>query len=111
LFKHRTHLQVETFKYKRKSTTIIPWRHLVKYGNQWIKRSKLYISQTTEIWCCEDKGLRSIHMYQIKCYFFVYHNSFSYFQFTAIRQEIRDIEEGKYDSKMNPIKVYCIMEK
>jgi hypothetical protein len=24
LFKHRTHLQVETFKYKRKSTTIIP---------------------------------------------------------------------------------------
>ena len=25
--------------------------------------------------------------------------------FTAIRQEIKDIEEGRYDSKMNPLKV------
>ena len=27
------------------------------------------------------------------------------FVFTAIRQEIKDIEEGRYDSKMNPLKV------
>ena len=47
--------------------------------------------------------MHELSFYILKKYAFWLHACI--FFFTAIRQEIKDIEEGRYDSKMNPLKV------